>query len=100
MGSEDNFDMFTYVISELNKLGIGYVHVMDGLGFGFHNKDKVFRLADARKHFDRTIIGNCGYTRDTAEGAVGTGAADMISFGRPYLANPGFYNYFTFNLVS
>ena len=90
MGSEDNFEMFTFVISELNKLGIGYVHVMDGLGFGFHNKDKVFRLADARKHFDRTIIGNCGYTRDTAEGAVGTGAADMISFGRPYLANPGF----------
>lgn len=73
MGSEDNFEMFSYVIAELQKLGVGILHLMDGLGFGFHNKAKVFRLADARKLFDGTIIGNCGYEKLTAEGAVGTG---------------------------
>eukprot|EP00600_Ochromonadales_sp_CCMP1393_P004432 CAMPEP_0174962598 /NCGR_PEP_ID=MMETSP0004_2-20121128/4868_1 /TAXON_ID=420556 /ORGANISM="Ochromonas sp., Strain CCMP1393" /LENGTH=377 /DNA_ID=CAMNT_0016211139 /DNA_START=27 /DNA_END=1160 /DNA_ORIENTATION=- len=88
MGSEDNWELFTYVISELNKLNLAYVHVMDGLGFGFHAKCKQMKLADVRKLFDGVIIGNCGYEKLTAEGAINTGAADMIAFGRPYIANP------------
>lgn len=112
MGSEDNFGRnskqrvsviflcpkmhnfsvtFQYIIGQLNKFGLAYLHIMDGLAFGFHGKDKVFRLSDARKLFDGTIIGNCGYSKDTAEGALGTGAVDMIAFGRPYLSNPGMY---------
>lgn len=30
-------------------------------------------------------MGNCGYTRDTAEGAIRAGAADLIAFGRIYM---------------
>lgn len=86
-------ETFKFVIAELNKFGLAYLHLMDGLAFGFHGQDKVFRLADARKVYDGTIIGNCGYSKDTAEGAVGTGAADMIAFGRPYLSNPGRHNF-------
>jgi N-ethylmaleimide reductase len=82
---------FEYVVGQLNKFDLAYLHIMDGLAFGFHGKDKQFRLIDARKLFDGTIIGNCGYNKDTAEGAIGTGAVDMIAFGRPYLSNPGLY---------
>ncbi|CAM9250710.1 unnamed protein product [Chrysoparadoxa australica] len=32
MGSEDNLETFTYFAQELNKYGLGYLHVMDGLG--------------------------------------------------------------------
>jgi N-ethylmaleimide reductase len=88
MGSEDNFDAFQAYLSMLNERDLAYVHVIDGLGFGFHNKCKQLKLSDARKVYDGVIIGNCGYTRDTAEGAIGTGAVDMIAFGRPYIANP------------
>ena len=87
-GSEDNFETFSYAITELNKIGIGYLHVMDGLAFGFHGKAPVYRLFDVRKRFDGPIIGNCGYTQGTAEGAIGTGCADLIAFGRPYISNP------------
>ena len=31
----------------------------------------------------------------TAEGAIGTGAADLIAFGRPYLSNPDLVERFT-----
>jgi N-ethylmaleimide reductase len=34
------------------------------------------------------LIGNCGYTQTTAEAAVVSGDADMIAFGRAYIANP------------
>ena len=61
---------------------------MDGLGFGFHGKTKVFRIADVRKSYTGTLIGNCGYNKTKAEGALETGTVDVIAFGRDYLANP------------
>jgi hypothetical protein len=32
MGSEDNWETFTYVASELKRYNLAYLHVMDGLG--------------------------------------------------------------------
>ena len=98
MGSEDNFDTFSYAISEVDKLGLGYVHVMDGLGFGFHGKDKVFRLYDARRLFSRVIIGNVGYTKEKAEGVIEGGVADLVAFGRPFISNPDLVDRFKNNL--
>jgi N-ethylmaleimide reductase len=47
-----------------------------------------FTLQDARKLYTGALIGNCGYTQETAEAAICSGSADMIAFGRPYIANP------------
>ncbi len=88
VGSADNFEAFKYYIARLNKYNLGYLHVMDGLGFGFHAKCAQFMLVDARKLFDNTIIGNVGYEKLTAEGAINSGSADLIAFGRPYISNP------------
>lgn len=35
-----------------------------------------------------SLIGNCGYTQETAEQAIAGGHADLIAFGRPFLSNP------------
>ncbi|GKY91766.1 hypothetical protein MPSEU_000148300 [Mayamaea pseudoterrestris] len=88
MGSEDNFETFIHVAKTMNELKPAYLHLMDGLGFGFHNKCKVVRAADIRKVFDGPIIANVGLTKETAEGLVRSGAADLVAFGRPYIANP------------
>merc|ERR1711916_24915 len=88
MGSSDNPEAFTFYARKLNEKKIAYLHIMDGLGFGFHNKAPAMTLSDFRKVFDGPIIGNVGYTRDTADGAIRSGATDMVAFGRPYLANP------------
>jgi N-ethylmaleimide reductase len=61
---------------------------MDGLGFGFHNKGRVVTVYDIKKEFEGSIIANVGLTKDIAEGMIRSGAADMASFGRLYLANP------------
>jgi N-ethylmaleimide reductase len=60
--------------------------VMDGLGF--HNKGRIVTVYDIKKEFAGPIIANTGLTKDTAEGVIRSGAADMASFGRPYLSNP------------
>ena len=88
MGSEDNFELFTYVMQQLNKYNLAYLHCMDGLAFGFHNKCKVVNLHHVRNSFNGIIIGNCGYSPQSAEGAINTGSVDAISFGRLYLSNP------------
>jgi len=88
MGSDDNDQMFPYVAKELNQYGLAYIHVMDGLGFGWHDKCSVVTVADIRKVWDGPIISNVGLTRDIAEGMIRSGATDLCAFGRPYMSNP------------
>lgn len=88
MGAADNFDSFSFFIGELDKLGLMYLHIMDGLGFGYHGKAPVFRAAHARALFKGIIVGNCGYSKESAEGAINTGALDAVAFGRPFISNP------------
>lgn len=88
MGSPDYREQFTYAATELDKLDLAYLHIMDGLGFGFHELGEPMTLADFRSVFSGPLMGNCGYTQETAEKAIADGDADMISFGRPFISNP------------
>jgi N-ethylmaleimide reductase len=88
MGSPDFREQFTYVAEQLSGRGLAYLHVMDGLAFGFHKLGEPMTLAEFRKVFDSPLIGNCGYDKESAEEAVSAGNADMITIGRPYMSNP------------
>ncbi|WP_321492391.1 alkene reductase [uncultured Desulfobacter sp.] len=88
MGSNDYKETFLYVVEELNKLNLGYLHIMDGLAFGFHEKGDPMVLSDFRKIYKGFIVGNCGYTKEMAEERIAGGDADLIAFGRPYITNP------------
>jgi len=88
MGSPDFRETFTYAAQELNGYGIGYLHVMDGLAFGFHQLGEPMTLAELRPIFTGPLMGNCGYDYATAEAAITRGNADLISFGRPFISNP------------
>jgi N-ethylmaleimide reductase len=88
MGSPDFREQFTYVASQLDPLGLAYLHVMDGLGFGFHGLGEPMKLAEFRKVFRAPLIANCGYTIETAEAAIAAGHADLVAIGRPYISNP------------
>ncbi len=88
MGSPDYREQFTFVARELDRFGLAYLHVVDGLAFGYHNLGEPMTLAEFRKVFHGPLMGNCGYTRETAEQAIAEGNADLISFGRPFISNP------------
>jgi len=88
MGSPDFREQFTFVASQLDRFGLGYLHIMDGLAFGFHNLGEPMTLAEFRKVFHGPLIGNCGYTQEAAEKAIADGLADLIAFGRPFISNP------------
>ena len=88
MGSPDFRETFLYAAAHLNEVGIAYLHVVDGLAFGFHELGEPMTLAEFREVFKGTLIGNCGYTRESAEEAIRKGHADLIAFGRPFISNP------------
>ena len=88
MGSPNFREQFLHVGGMLNRYPLAYLHVVDGLAFGFHKLGEPLTLGDFRDVFQGPLMGNCGYTQETAERAVADGAADLITFGRPYITNP------------
>ena len=88
MGSPDFRETFLFVAKQLNAYGLAYLHVIDGLEFGFHELGAPMTLPEFRKVFTGPLMGNCGYTQETAEAAIKDGSADLIAFGRPVISNP------------
>lgn len=88
MGSADYRETYLHLIKQLEPLGLAYVHIMDGLAFGFHEQGKPMTLAEFRKYYSGMIIGNCGYSRVDAEERLHAGVMDIAAFGRPFISNP------------
>jgi len=88
MGSPDYREQFTYAAQQLDRYGLAYLHVLDGLAFGFHELGKPMELSEFRRVFHGALIGNCGYSQEEANERLEAGEADLIAFGRPFISNP------------
>ena len=55
MGSPDFRETFLYTIKKLNKLNLAYVHIMDGLAFGFHEQGEPMTLAEFRQNMTELL---------------------------------------------
>ncbi len=88
MGSPDFRETFLYVAKELDAFNLAYLHVMDGLAFGFHEQGKPMMLEEFKEVYSGRIMGNCGYTKEEAQEKIKSGHADLAAFGRPYITNP------------
>lgn len=78
---------FDYIVSELDKLDIAYIHVVEGATGGPRDVAP-FDFGALRKTFRNTYIANNGYDLDLASQHITDGKADLIAFGRPFIANP------------
>jgi N-ethylmaleimide reductase len=85
--TSDPTEVFGHFVSELSKRGIAFIHVVEGATGG--PRDNVpFDWAALRKSFSGAYIANNGYTRDMAIDAVRDGNADLVAFGKAFIANP------------
>ena len=48
MGSPDFREQFTFVAGQLDRHGLAYLHVLDGLAVGFHDLGEPTSLAEFR----------------------------------------------------
>ncbi len=85
--------LFTYLIQELNKMPLAYLHLMNAL-FPLEQlphwpKDVLGTYASL---FNKPIIANGGYNPESAELELASGKAQLISFGALALSNPDLVN--------
>ncbi len=79
--------VFGAFLTQLAARGIAYVHVVQGTGEAARTEGDS-DLIDVKQHFPGTVIFNNGYTPELAEAAISSMRCDLVSFGRPFIANP------------
>ncbi len=80
-------ETYRKLVPALVATGVQAVHLVDHSAMGAPPVPGELKLA-LRKAWPRTFILAGGFDRDSAEAALRDGRADLIAFGRPFLANP------------
>src|SRR5467141_1098956 len=83
--------LFDYVAKQLNHFGLAYLHIIEPRIKGnvlVAEGQGHIATTRLRKVLTGTIIAAGGFEPDTAEAAVGEGDADLVAFGRHFVANP------------
>ena len=84
--------LFGHVMARLAPLKLAFVHVIEGATGGARDVAPfdyaALRRAYKQAHPGGAWIVNNGYDRAMALDAVARGEADLVAFGRPYIANP------------
>jgi N-ethylmaleimide reductase len=80
-------DEYVYLVKELNKIGLVYVHIVDHSAMGAPEvpisiKKKI------RENFKNTLILAGGFDVDKAIKDIDSGLGDLVAFGRPFINNP------------
>jgi len=93
MGDDTPEQTFGYIVAKLNDWNLAYLHLVEPMMVGTVLDQDTDPRWDAiiqqlRSAFNGVLMLAGGYTGDTAEQAIAEGRADLIAFGRPFIANP------------
>lgn len=84
------------LVKEFDKLKLAYIHVIEG-ATGGPRDFKGFDFQALRKEFNGPWMVNNGYNLEMAIEAVASGYADLVAFGKLYIANPDLTDRFKSN---
>jgi N-ethylmaleimide reductase len=92
MSDRDPEGLFSYVATELAALELAYLHVIEPRIAG-NIEDETKNPAPVasqliRKHYKGLIIAAGGFDGTAAEAILSAGDADLVAFGRHFIANP------------
>jgi N-ethylmaleimide reductase len=79
--------LYDYIVDQLSAQKLVYIHVVEG-ATGGPRDIAPFDYGSLRKRFKGAYIANNGYDFELANKVLAADAADLIAFGKPFLANP------------
>lgn len=82
---------FGYLAARLNNMDLAYLHVIEPRISGTETVDEYagpVAVEHLRHIFKGTLIAAGGFSGPTAEALLASGKADMVAFGRAFIANP------------
>lgn len=89
MYDEDPLETFGVLAKHLNDLGIAYIEVVEDSFQGNHANGRPESVIDAiQANFKGSYIANGAYTAEEARRRISAGRCDLVTFGRPFIANP------------
>ena len=87
MRDSDPEGTFAKASKALSRFGLAYLHVVEPVGPA-QSQSEVGVASYMRLFFDGAFILNSGYDAVTGAEALRMGEADMVAYGRHFLANP------------
>ncbi len=88
IADSDPEPLFRRAVEIIDRAGLVYMHMIEGVTQGPREPEGGFDLQVLRRAFKGAYMANNGYDLDLAIHARSSGAADLIAFGRAYIANP------------
>src|SRR5690606_18795418 len=83
-GEAEVHETYSYLARELNNVGLLYIHIVT---------DPLIpkkTMTAIRENFKGTLILASGFNPKSAEEVLSNGLADLVVFGKSFLANPDF----------
>jgi len=97
MSDSDPTATFSYAIEALNQFGLAYLHLLEPSEADARHGGTLIPTSYFRPLFKGTLMTNWDYDRDKANAAIASGDADLVSFGKLFIANPDLPERFRIN---
>ncbi|GAA0543274.1 N-ethylmaleimide reductase [Rhizomicrobium palustre] len=88
---DETLAVYRHIVARINASPIGYLHITEPTNAHEHLPKELFAPSVAayfRPLYHGTIIAGVDYSQESANRALEEGYADLVAFGRAYIANP------------
>lgn len=82
-------ETFSYLLEQLNDFGLAYVHLMEPMSDVSELENYPTQVTKFfRPIYEGTIITNVAYDQNSGNKVIEDGIAELVAYGRPFIANP------------
>ena len=88
---------FGYLVEQLNRFNLAYLHLLEPSESDLRHGGHAVPTAYFRPIYQGNLMANWDYDQVKANAAIASGNADLISFGKAFIANPDLPERFKLN---
>ncbi|MEO1094437.1 MAG: alkene reductase [Cyanobacteria bacterium J06638_28] len=79
---------FSYAVQALSDFGLAYLHLLDPSEADLRHGGTPIPTRELRPLYQGTLMVNWDYDKDKGNTAIAAGAADLVAYGKLFIANP------------
>jgi N-ethylmaleimide reductase len=88
MSDSDPKATFSYAVQALNPLNLAYLHLLEPSEADLRYGGTAIPTKEFRPLYQGNLMVNWDYDRDSGNQAIASGNADLVSYGKLFIANP------------
>ncbi len=88
MSDSDPWATFSYAIQALNDFNLAYLHLLEPSEADLRHGGTPIPTKDFRPLYNGTLMVNWDYDKAKGNAAIASGEADLVSYGKLFIANP------------